>query len=69
MEPLYFDLDTFYSEDTIFTNPFCHFLYFHLGLNGLKCVPTKDKEINATPTTTDKATQTEKGNIFWSYFS
>lgn len=69
MEPFHFDLDTFYNDDITFTNPFCHFLYFHMGLNGMKSVHTKDKEINATPTTADKETQTEKGNIFWSYFS
>ena len=72
MEPFSYDLATFYDTDVTFTNPFCHFLYFHMGLNGRKAVTTENKGVVATVPTADKGTQTETppGNgIFWSYFN
>jgi hypothetical protein len=69
MEPFQSDLETFYDTDPVFTNPFCHFLYFHMGLNGRRVTTTESKEVSAVVTTVDTATQTDKGNIFWTYFS
>ena len=67
MEPFFFDLETFYADT--YANPFCHFLYFHMGLNALNSRQKKiDREILARPETEDKGTQTDKTSVFWSYF-
>lgn len=69
MEPFPFDIETFYESNADFSAPLCHFLYFHMGLNRVLRQGTKDQVTTAKPETADKATQTDKSSIFWSYFS